>query len=184
MTDEERTFARPVFEDEVTTVLPADETVDVVLPGAVEATAVIAPVPPKPAIPAEPKVRRGVRATRKARLRIARIDPWSVMKTSFMFSIAFAVIIFVAIWAIWLMISASGALEAVEQALGALVGNPGSDEGVSVSDYVTQGRVLGLTALMGVLNVVLMTTLSTLISFLYNITAGILGGFEITLAED
>ena len=184
MTDEERTFARPTFEDDVTTVLAADETANVVLPGAIEASAVITPETPKSVPAAEPKVRRGIRATRKARLRIARIDPWSVMKTSFMFSIAFAVVMFVAVWAIWLMISASGALEAVEQALGALVGNPGSDEGISVSDYVSQGRVLGLTAVISALNVVLMTTLSTLISFLYNITASILGGFEITLAED
>ena len=182
MTDEERTFARPTTDDDVTAVLPVDETANVVLPGSIEATAVVTPTTAK--TPDEPKVRRGVRASRRARLRIARIDPWSVMKTSFMFSIAFAVIIFVAVWAIWLMISASGALDAVEQALNSLVGNPNGGDDLVVTDYIDQWRVLGFTALLGVLNVVLMTTLSTLISFLYNITASVLGGLEITLAED
>ncbi|MGB0190457.1 MAG: DUF3566 domain-containing protein, partial [Nocardioides sp.] len=34
----------------------------------------------------------GGRTPRRARLRLTRIDPWSVMKTSFLLSIAFAIV--------------------------------------------------------------------------------------------
>ena len=51
-------------------------------------------------------------------------------------------------------------------------------------DIITTQRVLGYAALFGVLNVVIMTALATLFSFLYNLSATVLGGLEVTLAED
>lgn len=128
--------------------------------------------------------RPGVRRVRKARLRVSRIDPWSVMKTTFLFSIAFAVIQFVAVWMIWSVISASGAFDAVNKVLGDLLTSPGSTNTFKLQDYVNSSRVLGLTAVFGVVDVLLITALSTLGSFLYNLAATVLGGLEVTLAED
>lgn len=122
--------------------------------------------------------------TRKARLRVSRLDPWSVMKTSFMFSIAFAVVTFVAVWVIWGIIDASGALDALQNAIDALVGTPDNASAFQVSAFVDLWRVLGFTALIGVINVVLLTALGTLGAFLYNLSATLLGGIEVTLAED
>ena len=53
-----------------------------------------------------------------------------------------------------------------------------------IRDSVNTGRVLGLTALIGAINAVLFTAISTLFSFLYNLAAQIMGGLEVTLAED
>ena len=128
--------------------------------------------------------RSGLRPTRKARLRISRIDPWSVMKTSLLFSIAFSIIGFVAVWVLWAIISASGAIEALQEAVTALVGNPDGSGTFEISRYIDQGRVLGFTAVVSVINVVLLTAIATLISFLYNLAATVLGGLEVTLAED
>ena len=128
--------------------------------------------------------RAGVRRVRKARLQLSRIDPWSVMKTTFLFSIAFAVIQFVAVWMIWSVISASGAFDAVNKVLGDLLTSPGSTNTFKLQDYVSSSRVLGLTAVFGVVDVLLITALSTLGSFLYNLAATVLGGLEVTLAED
>ncbi len=125
-----------------------------------------------------------VRRTRKARLRISRIDPWSVMKTTFLFAIAFAVIQFVAVWMLWSVISASGAFDAVNSTLGDLLTSPGSTNTFKLQTYVNSSRVLGLTAVLGVVDVLLITALSTLGSFLYNLAATVLGGLEVTLAED
>lgn len=123
------------------------------------------------------------RPTRKARLRIARFDPWSVMKTSFLFSIAAGVILFVAVWLLWGIFSLSGALDQAQEALTALVGSS-SGSGLELSNYVGQWRVLGLTAIVAVLNVVFITAFCTLLSFLYNLAANVIGGLEVTLAED
>ena len=101
------------------------------------------------------------RPTRKARLRIARFDPWSVMKPSFLFSIAAGIILFIAVWVVWGIISLSGALDQAQEALTALVGSS-SGSGLELSNYVSQWRVLGFTAIVAVLNVVFITAVCTL----------------------
>jgi hypothetical protein len=53
-----------------------------------------------------------------------------------------------------------------------------------VTDYVGTSRVLGLTTIVAAANVVLLTAIATLAAFLYNLAASLLGGLEITLAED
>ncbi|WCC79988.1 DUF3566 domain-containing protein [Cutibacterium equinum] len=127
---------------------------------------------------------RAARRTRKARLRLTRVDPWSVMKTSLLFGVAGAVILFIATWIIWGIIGASGALDSLNKVANDLISSPSSNSKFQLSDYVNTGRVLGLTALIGAINAVLFTAISTLFSFLYNLAAQIMGGLEVTLAED
>lgn len=125
-----------------------------------------------------------VRPTRKARLRIARLDLWSVMKTALMFSLAAGVALFVAVTMLWGVVEASGALEKLQETLNALLGNPDGSGQVQVSAYVDRWRVLGFTAVVSAANVVLLTALATLAALLYNLTSSVLGGLEVTLAED
>ncbi|MBE6477806.1 MAG: DUF3566 domain-containing protein [Propionibacteriaceae bacterium] len=105
------------------------------------------------------------------------------MKTSFLFSIAAGVILFVAVWIIWGIFALSGALDQAQEALTALVGSS-SGSGLELSNYISQWRVLGFTAIVAVLNVVFITAICTLLSFLYNLAANVIGGLEVTLAED
>lgn len=125
-----------------------------------------------------------VRPARKARLRIAKVDPWSVMKTALMFSIATAIILFVAIALLWSVVEASGALVKLQETLNALLGNPDGSGSLQVSAYIDRWRVLGFTAIVCGINVILLTALATLCAFLYNLSSTVLGGLEITLAED
>lgn len=127
---------------------------------------------------------RAIRQTRKARLRLSRLDPWSVMKTSLMFGVAGAIIFFIAVWVVWAVIGASGAFDSINKAVNDLIASPTSETKFTLSDYVNTGRVLGLTAIIGVVDAVLFTALSTLFSFLYNLAAQVMGGLEVTLAED
>jgi len=53
-----------------------------------------------------------------------------------------------------------------------------------VTNYVGTSRVLGFTMIVAVVDVVLITAISTLGAFLYNLAAALLGGVEVTLAED
>ncbi|MGO4957818.1 DUF3566 domain-containing protein [Luteococcus sp. Sow4_B9] len=126
----------------------------------------------------------GSRRTRRARLRLSRVDPWSVMKTAFLFTIAGGIIFFISTWVIWGVINASGVFEAVNTAVTDLVASPGSETAFRLEDYVNTPKVLGFAALISSLNVVLLTALATLFSFLYNLAATVLGGLEVTLAED
>lgn len=156
-------------------------------------TAAAAPAAAKPAagaVPTRPRTGRvrtaggTVRPARKARLRVARLDPWSVMKVSLMFSIAVGIVLFVAVALLWSVIEASGALQTLQDTLNALIGNPDGSGTVQVSAYIDRWRVLGFTAIVSGINVILLTALATLGAFLYNLSSSVLGGLEVTLAED
>ena len=156
-------------------------------------TAAAAPAAAKPAagaVPTRPRTGRGrtaggtVRPARKARLRVARLDPWSVMKVSLMFSIAVGIVLFVAVALLWSVIEASGALQTLQDTLNALLGNPDGSGTVQVSAFIDRWRVLGFTAIVSGINVILLTALATLGAFLYNLSSSVLGGLEVTLAED
>ena len=128
--------------------------------------------------------RKGGRRTRKARLRLSRLDPWSVMKTVFLFSIAFGVMFWVAIYMVWTIVETSGLFAAINEVVTDLVSSPNDTSPWRIEDYISMNKVLGIGALIAVVNVVLMTALGTIAAFLYNLSANVLGGLEVTLAED
>ena len=131
------------------------------------------------------KAKPGVaRRTRKARLRLSRLDPWSVMKTSFLFSIAAGIMLVVAVYAVWTVLSTSGLFESVNEIVKSVVSTPGDTTPFRIQEYVNTQKVLGVAALIACVDVVIFTALATLGSFLYNLAATMLGGLEITLAED
>lgn len=125
-----------------------------------------------------------IRRVRKARLRIAQVDPWSVFKTALLFAIAGGIIFWVATYVVWAIIGASGLFDAVNRIANELLATPGAQNPFRIEDYISTNKVLGLAALIGVVDVLLVTALATLFSFLYNLSASILGGLEVTLAED
>jgi hypothetical protein len=128
-------------------------------------------------------VRRTTRV-RKARLRLMRVDPWSVMKTAFLLSVALGITMFVAVALLWSVLDAADVFTTVGDLVRELTMSEASGTGVNIEDYTSLTRVLGFTTLIAVVDVVLVTALATLGAFLYNLSAGLLGGLELTLAED
>lgn len=122
---------------------------------------------------------------RKARLRVTKADPWSVMKVSFLLSLAIGVIIIVAASVLWMTLDSLGVFASLGKTLKDVTGS-GTDAtgGVNLMDYVGFGQVLTYTSLIAVVDVVLLTALSTLAAFIYNAAAGFTGGIELTLAEE
>lgn len=123
------------------------------------------------------------RPPRRARLRLTRIDPWSVMKTAFLLAIAFGVVTIVSVFIIWSVLSAAGVWDSINQTVQDVVGG---DDAANwdVEKYVGLSRVMGFTMLVSVVDVILITAIATLGAFLYNMAAALLGGVELTLAED
>ncbi|MFK8905806.1 DUF3566 domain-containing protein [Streptomyces sp. YS-3] len=136
--------------------------------------------------PAVRRPRTGARTTprtRKARLRVAKADPWSVMKVSFLLSIALGVCTVVASAVLWMVMDAMGVFSSVGGTISEATGSNESN-GFDLQSFLSLPRVLMFTSVIAVIDVVLATALATLGAFIYNLSAGFVGGIELTLAED
>ncbi|WP_149823458.1 DUF3566 domain-containing protein [Streptomyces tailanensis] len=132
------------------------------------------------------KPRTGARTTprtRKARLRVAKADPWSVMKVSFLLSIALGICTVVAAAVLWMVMNAMGVFSTVGATISEATGSNESN-GFDLQSFLSLPNVLIFTAIIAVIDVVLATALATLGAFIYNLSAGFVGGIELTLAED
>jgi hypothetical protein len=121
---------------------------------------------------------------RRARLRLSRIDPWSVMKVSFLLSIAFGIVTVVSVFLVWSVLGAAGVWSSINNTVSDTVSSGNNVSTFNVEDYLGMSRVLGFTMLVSVIDVILITAIATLGAFLYNMAASLLGGIEVTLAED
>ncbi|GAA3373294.1 DUF3566 domain-containing protein [Streptomyces sannanensis] len=121
--------------------------------------------------------------TRKARLRVAKADPWSVMKVSFLLSIALGICTVVASAVLWMVMDAMGVFSTVGGTISEATGSNESN-GFDLQSFLSLPRVLLFTSVIAVIDVVLATALATLGAFIYNLSAGFVGGVELTLAED
>lgn len=129
------------------------------------------------------KAAAGGRPPRRARLRLTRVDPWSVMKTAFLLAVAFAVVTVVSVFIIWSVLAAAGVWDSINDTVRDVVGGEDAANW-DVEKYVGLSRVMGFTMLVSVVDVVLITAIATLSAFLYNMSAALVGGVELTLAED
>jgi hypothetical protein len=183
-----------------TQAVPVARTADPVRPAAAPPPVVAAPAPAvpqdrakptRPARPAKPtrEQKRAAAAAaapqagRRARLRLTRVDPWSVMKTSFLLSIALGIVIVVSVLMVWTVLGAADVWNSINQTVQDVVG--GQDASTfDIEDYLGTRRVVGFTMIVAAVDVVLVTAICTLGAFLYNMSASLLGGVEVTLAED
>jgi Transmembrane domain of unknown function (DUF3566) len=120
------------------------------------------------------------RGPRRARLQLRHVDIWSAFKISFVLSIAMFFIWMVAVGVLYGVLSALGVFETLNDLFGQLGSASGADVG---GDVVTPGLVFGGAAVIGAINIVLMTALCTVGTFIYNLCADLVGGLELTLSE-
>ncbi|RKN36054.1 DUF3566 domain-containing protein [Streptomyces hoynatensis] len=126
---------------------------------------------------------RTVPRTRKARLRVAKADPWSVMKVSFLLSIALGICTIVAVSVLWLVMDAMGVFSTIGKTISEAT-ETDTESGFDLVAFLSLPRVVMFTSVIAVIDVVLATALATLGAFMYNLSAGFVGGIEVTLAED
>lgn len=119
---------------------------------------------------------------RQAQLTVSRVEPWSVMKFSFVISLVAFIVLFVAVAVLYAVLSGLGVFSALQHTVSNITSSQSSG-GFNLMTYISASRVLGYTGLLGAINVVLITALSTVGAVLYNITSDLAGGIEITLKE-
>jgi hypothetical protein len=120
------------------------------------------------------------RGPRRARLQLRHIDTWSAFKISFVLSVALFFIWMVAIGILYGVLSGLGVFNTLNDLFGQLGSASGSK---SSGNLITPGVVLGGAAVIGAINIILMTALCTVGTFIYNMCADLVGGLEVTLSE-
>ncbi|WP_263554223.1 DUF3566 domain-containing protein [Geodermatophilus sp. YIM 151500] len=125
-------------------------------------------------------VKAGGRGPRRARLQLRHIDTWSAFKISLVLSIALFFIWMVAVGVLYGVLSGLGVFDTLNDLFGQLGTASGSDVGGSV---ITPGIVFGGAAVIGAINIVLLTSLGTVGTFIYNLCSDLVGGLEVTLSE-
>jgi hypothetical protein len=121
-------------------------------------------------------------AGRRADLVVARLEPWSVMKFSFLMSLVAWVVLFVAVAFLYFMLSSLGVFTSIEHTLTSVTSS-NSSSGMNLSHWFSASRILGYTMLLGAVNIILITALCTVGSMIYNLVTHLGGGIEVTLRE-
>lgn len=130
-----------------------------------------------------PAPRPAPRGGRRVRLMVSRVDPFSVMKVGFLVSVAMGIAFVVMTAVLWMLMGAMGVFDTVNELAGQILGE-GSGTEFDIMDFVGFGRVLSLSIIVAVIDVVLMTAIVTLGAFLYNVVASLVGGIHMTLTDD
>ncbi|SNR27871.1 Transmembrane protein of unknown function [Haloechinothrix alba] len=131
---------------------------------------------------AEPSaLRRPGRGPRRASLQVKRFDPWSVLKLSMVLGAAMFFVWLVAVGLLYTVLDGMGVWDRLNGTYASLVAGEPAD--APVEPLITAGRVFGFSAVIGMINVVLMSALATVGAFIYNVSADMAGGLELTLSE-
>ena len=144
-----------------------------------------APPPPndrKPGRPSgtAPPSRGGrTRPPRQASLQLKRLDPWSVLKLALVLAVVLFLIWLVAVGVLYGVLDGIGVWDRLNGTYADLV----SGEAPSGSPLISAGRVFGIAAVVGPINSLLFAVAVTVGAFVYNVSADLVGGIEVTLSE-
>ncbi len=130
-----------------------------------------------------PAASRPARGGRRVKLMVSRVDPWSAMKVGFLLSVALGIAMVVMSAVLWSLMSAMGVFDSINSLASQIIGD-GSGQTFDIMDFLGFGRVVSLSVVVAVVDVVLLTALATLGAFLYNIVASLVGGLHLTLTDD
>ncbi len=106
---------------------------------------------------------------------VRKVDPWTVLRFSVLFYLSLLVVWLVAGTLLWLAASASGVIDNLERFV---------EDLFALESFAVNGGLLFISCLVGgLVLVVLGTGANVVIALIYNITADIVGGVEVTVTE-
>ena len=116
----------------------------------------------------------------RASMQIRRVDPWTVLKVSLVLSVVLFFVWMIAVAFLYLVLGAMGVWTKLNSNVGDLLT---SASGSSGGELVSSGTIFGGSALIGLVNIVVLCAMATIGAFIYNLTTDLVGGVEVTLAD-
>jgi hypothetical protein len=112
------------------------------------------------------------RAARSGEL--SQVDPWSVLKVSFVFYLCLLLVGMLALLVLWTMMNQLGIITGLLSFL----------EDLRLNVEIRGGNIARALFLFGLLNVIVMSAINVFLAFLYNLIADLLGGLRVSVTDD
>jgi hypothetical protein len=126
------------------------------------------------------RIRSTPRIPRRASLQLRYLEPWSVLKISLVLSVAGFLAWMVAVGILYGVLAGMGVWDQLNGTYSDLTSLNDPQAGAPL---ISAGGVFGVATLIGLVNVVLITAMCTVGAFIYNVSADLAGGIEVTLSE-
>lgn len=127
--------------------------------------------------PGQPKDWPRNRRPRQAALQLKRLDPWSVLKIALVLAVVLYLVWLVAVGVLYGVLDGIGVWDRLNGQYADLVAEQSGDQ------LISAGRVLGVAAVIGAVNSLLLAVAMSVGAFVYNVAADLVGGIEVTLSE-
>jgi len=124
-----------------------------------------------------PKAAEGTGTVRRTRVMVKRVGPWSVFKFSLLFYFCVMVILLVALTILYNILSAVGVVDSIAGFVDQIVYN--NKKVFHINGFWLFSRAFAV----GLVMVVFWSLVKLLVTFMYNLIADLVGGFELTLTE-
>jgi len=110
-------------------------------------------------------------SAKQVRLRLVYIDFWSAVKLSFLAAIAIAIVTVVTFVMVYLVVQTTGLITKADEFVGTF-----SDGSFTLSQFVSLPQVLAFSAIVAILNLVVVTVLGAVVAGIYNLAVKVTGG--------
>ena len=103
------------------------------------------------------------------------------MKVSFLLSVALGIAMVLAGLLVWLLLNSMSVFSSVENFINDI--DP-TGSIASIIDYLRLPRVMAMSTIVAVSNVILTTAFSTVGAFIYNLVTSLVGGIRLALTDE
>jgi len=118
---------------------------------------------------------------RRVRLRLTRVGPGTIAQVTFLLTAVIAVASLIGVTIVWLLLVTSGVLNGSQSLANAIFGTTSSN--IDLTKVFSLPRILLLTAIVEVFQVVVVTFGAWLLAVAYNAVVRLTGGVEVTLSD-
>ena len=108
---------------------------------------------------------------KQVRLRLVYIDFWSAVKLSFLAAIAIAVVTVVSFVLVFFVLQATNVITRADEFFGNL-----TDGTILLANFVSLPQVLAFSAIVAILNLVVVTVMGAVLAGIYNLAVKVTGG--------
>lgn len=109
--------------------------------------------------------------TKQVRLRLVYLDFWSAVKLSFLAAVAIAIATVVFFVLVFLILETTGLIAQADEFVGSF-----TDGSFIVSQVLSLPQVLAFSAIVAILNLVVVTVMGAVVAGIYNLAVKVTGG--------